>query len=361
MRPYLFLSFNKPSPGGERELWQIGLGRLLQERGETVLVMSTNAVVLKLARDHGLPTRQVGWLAAHNVFVYFWWLVKFRLGKLTSETGHIRGRREERPVIVCWSHLDQVLATLPARLFGMSVLWGVVEKPYGWWQWLQARLATLFAPSRALSHETYGKLKCQTAVVTPLIDPSGIRLQPWRFRETIPEWTIAVVNDLTRPWQTSLVLQALPELLELVPLARVVVIGAGPERQHLLWLAKTLGVDGRVSWVTPLPDGAPWFPRAQAIVVARVDESAFSWTVARAQLAGIPIVASNTGVHQEYITSEETGWLFQPSDFDSLTQALVQVANRPERAIEIVARAKIEATKRHTSERVWQQWRRLVA
>ena len=361
MRSYLFLSFHKPSPGAERELWQIGLARLLQERGEVPFIMSNNEVLLKLARASGLATRHVGWPIKFGVFAWlswWWWILQFRWGKLVSETGHFRNRSEERPLVVCWSRLDQWLATLPARVLGMRVLWGMAEQPRRFR--VMSRLTSPFAPSRALAHETFSKLKRPTAVVTPLVDMEGVRLQPWRFRETVSEWTIAVVNDLNRPWQTSLVLQALPELLEHIPMARVVVIGVGIERQHLQWLAKTLGVAERVSWVTPLPDGTPWFPRCQAVVVSRIDEPAFSFAVARAQLAGIPVVASSHGVHQEYITVEETGGLFTSSDAESLTQALVQIANRPERSLQMAARARAEAIKRHAEERVWQQWRRLI-
>lgn len=363
MRSYLFLSFHKPSPGGERELWQVGLARLLQERGEAVLVMSNNEMVLKLARGYGLPTREVRWLRS------WWHCFRFRFGKLTSETGHFRSQREEQPAVVCWSRRDQLFVTLPARIFGMGVLWGMGEflpgrwlwRPFGWWHWLMSRLARLFAPSRALAHETYGRLRRPTAVVTLLIDAGEIRLQSWRFRETNPEWTVAVVNELAAPWQTSLMIQTLPELFEVVPLIRLVIIGAGAERQQLLWLAKTLGVESRVSWVTPLPDGAPWFPTCQAVVVSRLDEPIFSHTLARAQLAGVPVLASEGGVHQEYIAPDETGLLFARSNIESLTQKLVQIANRPERTKEMAARAKAEAEKRHASERVWQQWRRLIA
>ena len=268
MRSYLFLSFHRPSLGLERELWQTGLARLLQERDGVPIIMTNNESLLKLARNCGLPTRQVSWqvklsskwympfgglLASLSWPRWWWWMLAFRWGKLTSETGHFRSHGQERSVIVCWSQTDQLLATLPARIFGISVLWALNDRvvvswwnPSSWWLWLMARLASPFTPTRALAHETFGQLKRPTAVITPLIDPEGVRLQPWRFRETVKEWTLAVVNDLNRPWQTSLVLQALPELLELIPTVRVVIIGSGYERQQLQWLAKTLGVEKRV-------------------------------------------------------------------------------------------------------------------
>jgi glycosyltransferase involved in cell wall biosynthesis len=127
----------------------------------------------------------------------------------------------------------------------------------------------------------------------------------------------------------DLVLEAMPSVLAEVPQAQWVWAGDGPERDSLLSRATELGVEkhltllGRVDWVRELMLGSD-------VLLFPSRYEGFALTVLEAQMAGLPVIVSNTGSLPEMVRPEVDGVVVPPADPVALASATVEALRHPE-------------------------------
>jgi glycosyltransferase involved in cell wall biosynthesis len=106
---------------------------------------------------------------------------------------------------------------------------------------------------------------------------------------------------------------------------RLLLVGAGPERERLLRYAEELGLGGRVeARAVPYAQMPAIFAAASCVVLASLPiplwEEQFGMVLAEAMAAGAPIVASSSGAIPEVLGPEAT--LFAPGDWPALARLL---------------------------------------
>jgi glycosyltransferase involved in cell wall biosynthesis len=108
--------------------------------------------------------------------------------------------------------------------------------------------------------------------------------------------------------------------------ARLLIVGAGPERARLLRYAAELGLEGRVEIRSVPYDEMPsMFAQASCVVLASLPippwEEQFGLVLAEALAAGAPILASTSGAIPEVLDGSGAG-LFSPGDWVGLAGLL---------------------------------------
>jgi len=148
--------------------------------------------------------------------------------------------------------------------------------------------------------------------------------------------------------------------MALVPDARLVVVGEGPQRPELEALARRLGIAGRVTfagWADP-PWAATW--SFDVLAVPSFTEG-FGLVVVEAMLAGIPVVATAVGAIPEVVHDQVTGMLVAPGDPSALGAALRTLLGDPDRRRQLAAAARAEAALRFTTQRMASAFEALYA
>jgi glycosyltransferase involved in cell wall biosynthesis len=108
--------------------------------------------------------------------------------------------------------------------------------------------------------------------------------------------------------------------------ARVVIVGAGPERARLESVARDLGIESQVELRGSIPhDQVPSsFAQASCLVLASLPtpywEEQFGMVLAEAMAARLPVVAAASGAIPEVL--DGYGTLFEPGDFVGLADVL---------------------------------------
>ncbi len=100
-------------------------------------------------------------------------------------------------------------------------------------------------------------------------------------------------------------------------------------RRELEWLARSLGVSGRLRLVGDCRDMPAAYMLADVVVSASTDPEAFGRVSVEASAMGRPVVASDHGGSRETIRPGETGWLVPPGDAAALAQALEAALGLP--------------------------------
>jgi glycosyltransferase involved in cell wall biosynthesis len=111
------------------------------------------------------------------------------------------------------------------------------------------------------------------------------------------------------------------EAVARLPEARAVLVGDGSERGRLASLAARLGVEDRVRLAGWDPEPRRLLPALDVFVLPSRFEG-FPLAILEAQLAGLPVVASDVGSIDEAVVPGETGILVPPDDAEALAEAL---------------------------------------
>jgi glycosyltransferase involved in cell wall biosynthesis len=153
--------------------------------------------------------------------------------------------------------------------------------------------------------------------------------------------------------ELTLLVDALPEVIEHVPELRVVIIGSGAGLVHLRNLTLERGVSKHVlftGWVAP-SQTAVFLAAADVVLYPHRDSlanRAKSPSKITAYMAmGKPIVASNVGEAAFYLDDGRAGLLVEPGSIASFAEGIVAILRDPERARLLGQRAQ---------ERIWKQY-----
>ena len=197
--------------------------------------------------------------------------------------------------------------------------------------------------------------------------PNGVNLLPVRnnydARTENNKICLLMVGSLIPRKSVQIALHALASLPEEFLLT---VVGDGSERESLISLASTLGLEKRVHFVGHIPPEqvSNWLAKADILVMTSRSEGRPN-AVLEAMAASLPVVASDIPGHRELITSEINGKLFPVGNSDALVHCLLPLKDP-------VLRQQFGEASRHsiferdlswesTAERYLQQFNQLLA
>lgn len=145
------------------------------------------------------------------------------------------------------------------------------------------------------------------------------------------------------------VLRSLPIIRKEIPDIQYTIVGEGPERKQLEYLAKELGISECVRFLGNVADDdvLPLFGTADAFVMTPREEGTdvegFGIVYIEAAAAGLPSVASRTGGVPEAVQDETTGILVSPDNPKETADALLRLLKNPEERKRLAKNAKLRA------------------
>ena len=149
-------------------------------------------------------------------------------------------------------------------------------------------------------------------------------------------------------------IQAMPELLKVLPRLQVLFAGDGPLRTRLVDAAAELKVEQHVTFLGQCDEVPKLLAQADVFVFPSLYEG-LPGAIIEAMLAGCPIVASNIPQVAELIKDGETGLLVPPEDPRALAAAVERLAGNRELAERMGAAARDVARRRYDIRRIVQQ------
>lgn len=140
---------------------------------------------------------------------------------------------------------------------------------------------------------------------------------------------IGIVANLNREVKrVDLFVNAAAKVHQGHPEAVFWVIGDGHLRPELEAQAKRLGLDGCIVFHGRRSDVSDLLPQMRIGVICS-DSEGFSNAVMEYMMAGLPVVATNSGGTAEIVLHGRTGLLTTPGDVDDLAQALQRLLDEP--------------------------------
>lgn len=115
---------------------------------------------------------------------------------------------------------------------------------------------------------------------------------------------------------------------EILPDARLLIVGEGPERQTVEKLVTTNGLGEHVVLTGFQSDVRPWMAIGSAFVVPSVFEGG-PLTLFEAMRLGIPTVSTPVGIVPEAVHDGENGYIVPCGDAPAMSEAIVSIIGNP--------------------------------
>lgn len=158
-------------------------------------------------------------------------------------------------------------------------------------------------------------------------------------REKICAFFPSLTPHLQDPWlvciaelhpikRHTVLIDAMKEVVQIHPNARLVCIGEGKERLALEQQINQRGLTRHVFLLGHLTDAARFLKAFDLMTLASKSES-YGYVLHEAGLAGVPVVATNVGGIPDIVTHHQTGLLVPPDQPAPLAQAIIRSLNDP--------------------------------
>jgi glycosyltransferase involved in cell wall biosynthesis len=242
---------------------------------------------------------------------------------------HVRAVRSFRPSIFHanlmspWSCQYGISAALLARVPVVAV-YQLAVPPVNRRQWILKRLTAAGVTAHVgVGRRTAGEVEQVVGLPSGSLEVvhNGVPdIPPLPPRRQDGRPTIGTVGRLEPQKGFDVLLHSLRE----IPDAQVVVVGDGSERPRLEKLAAEVGVESRVRWEGWSNEPRRLLTSFDVFALPSRFEG-FPLAVLEAQLAGLPVVASDVGSVGEAVIPGRTGLLVPPDDPSSLAAALQQL------------------------------------
>jgi glycosyltransferase involved in cell wall biosynthesis len=112
-----------------------------------------------------------------------------------------------------------------------------------------------------------------------------------------------------------------------------VVVGDGPERNHLLALAQSLGIADKVNFTGAIVDPdklSELYGTARFFCLPALSECGIPLVILEAMACGAPIIASKISAVPSVVQDGYNGFLVEPGDIDGLAQRMQVLFDSPE-------------------------------
>lgn len=195
-------------------------------------------------------------------------------------------------------------------------------------RWSLAQADAVVCQSLAMRDDlmrVLGKGAPPLAIIGNPIDIEAVRARATAGEGSLPgDPRLLAVGRLAAQKGFDVLVRALPAVLERHPGAVLTILGEGEEREALVALARTLGVEAAMR--LPGRSAAPYPAMAKAdLFVSASRYEGFANVILEAMAIGAPVVATDCpGATREMITEGQTGWLARPDDPASLAEAMLR-------------------------------------
>lgn len=339
-RNILILKFPAGSLFGGGEVHTINLVEGLRKQGFHFYLVSSCPVLLNEFKKRKWPVQKF-WAGTEPVSklgillftflapIIFWklfvLLIKYRI-------------KEKVDVLYCLTLTEKLLLTLPARLFGIKVLWiehlrienWLLKNPYRIFYTLYSRFAKLIPCSRAVARQlgSLGVPEKNIKVIYAGIDLERFKVRNIRLKDKknkSKEVIIGTACRLCLEKGIDYLIRSIKKILDQGYKVRLLIAGAGPEESNLKKLTQDLGLEGKVQFLGFRKDIPSFLSQLDIFALASWRRESFGIAVAEAGALGIPAVVSNLSGLREVVIDQRTGFLVPLKDIDSLANALLKL------------------------------------
>ena len=156
------------------------------------------------------------------------------------------------------------------------------------------------------------------------------------------------------PWKGFfLLIDLMPELLRENPDFKLIIAGAGPEKEKLEERIKNLKIEGKVILTGGLGQQELWeYMLAADIFLLNTGYEGLPHVVIEAMQLGLPVITTDIGGNPEVVENNKTGLLIDYNNKDQIKEAIIKLSRNKNLVSDLTANAKKQITEKFNRERM---------
>jgi glycosyltransferase involved in cell wall biosynthesis len=261
---------------------------------------------------------------------------------------------------------DILMASIPRGRRGLPV----VATLHGWtstrpfsklwlYEWLDRKSLMLLDAVVVVNETMLGRLTRRVRQRAKVV-PNGIAPLPKGLEEREPAneiasfcgsgFVVGTIGRLSTEKGYGALVEAVHLLRTLGVMAKLVILGEGPERKRLEALIEELGMKREILLPGYLENARRYLPKFNVLVLSSVTEG-LPIVLLEAMEAGIPVVATQVGGIPEALEHGNAGVLVSRSDREPLAEGIRFVHDNPQSAANLAKRAQTVVREKYSMER----------
>ena len=172
-------------------------------------------------------------------------------------------------ILYCLSLTEKILATLPARIIGLKVIWvehftferWLIKNPLKYLYRFFSRYVTIVAISRVIKQQLIDDIRIKQKQITVIyigIDLTRFKMKEYRWQDSA-RYNVGCVARIEPEKGIEFLLQAVKLVKEFIPFMRLIIVGEGRERRRLEWLSERLDLKEIIQWVGYQKEVEKWY------------------------------------------------------------------------------------------------------
>lgn len=153
-------------------------------------------------------------------------------------------------------------------------------------------------------------------------------------------------------------IEAMQDVLTIIPWAQLLIVGEGKMKEELVKLSQTLGIEKNVFFVPEVHDTSDVLSAMDVFVMPSLKEG-LGLALMEAMASGLPVIGSDIGGIKSLIKDGFNGLLIKPADVGQLSKAILSLLQNPDRAKSLGVAAQIFINENFSQEKMILQTERL--
>ncbi|MBI4049955.1 MAG: glycosyltransferase family 4 protein [Candidatus Doudnabacteria bacterium] len=156
----------------------------------------------------------------------------------------------------------------------------------------------------------------------------GIETDFFQPRDVKIEWDVSFIGRINFAEKgIGYLLEAMPEIVKIIPSAKLGIIGGGGETPRMREFIKDLGIEKNVELLgqQPFSKLPAYLNSSKILVVPSAWVEHFGQVTVEGMASGIPVVNTNIGGSPEINTDGQTGLIVPPKDSHALAAAIIKL------------------------------------
>jgi glycosyltransferase involved in cell wall biosynthesis len=187
--------------------------------------------------------------------------------------------------------------------------------------------------SRAKNFLDQHTFKNKKFLLLPGIEPKNHQRQETIFNSLAkadrPQrkfFTLGTIVDLNTDSHLESLLKAVKEIAQLIPNLQLIIVGDGPEKKNLQWMAKQLGVESIAWFVGSTDQPSKWLENLDLYIVTKPHLPLRDQTfILEIMQRGLPVIADLCSGLDDIIFEDKTGKLVNFSNANDIAEAVISL------------------------------------
>lgn len=250
-------------------------------------------------------------------------------------------------IIIAITTKTKMCTTLFARILGMKIFWvetrlvdqQLSHRMFSTLYHFFARFATIVVVSRIIRQQLIDRSipSEHIHVVAPGIALENHGVQKSIFRSMAETKTkrrvgfsIGAISALEKAKGLEYLLQAFAMAHESIPELHLTIVGHGPEKTALQWVAKKLRIEEHVLFVGWQEESDRWLANFDLVIAPHIRKEGFGESLLIAMAYGKPVIATDVGSFPEIVERRKTGIIIEAGNASMLSEAIMNLYHHPE-------------------------------